>query len=54
VLLAVDLYEDFIDAESVTVTTMLSLHSPGVYSSEFDAPEAEFCGIYTSSWADFT
>ena len=40
-LLAIDLYEDFIDVESVTVTTMFSFQSPSVQSAEFDAPEAD-------------
>ena len=38
VLLAVDLYEDFIDVEGVGVSTMLPLKSAGVKSSELDAP----------------
>ena len=40
-LLAIDLYEDYIDVESVTVASMFSLQSSSVYSSEFDAPEAD-------------
>jgi hypothetical protein len=40
-LLAVDLHEDFIDVEGVAISTVLSLQSSGVDSSEFDAPEAD-------------
>ena len=40
-LLAVDLHEDFIDVESVTVSAMSPLQSPGVYRSKFDAPKAD-------------
>ena len=39
-LLAVDLYEDFIDVEGVAVASVLSLQSPGVYSAELDAEPA--------------
>ena len=40
-LLAIDLYEDFIDEERVTITTMLSLQPPGVNRSKLDAPESD-------------
>jgi hypothetical protein len=40
-LLSIDLHEDFIDEEGVTVPSMLSLQSPSVYSSELDAPEPD-------------
>jgi len=37
VLLAIDLYENFINEESITVATMISLQAPGVFSAKFDA-----------------
>ena len=37
-LLAVDLYEDFIDVEGIAVTAMLPFQSSSVYSAEFDTP----------------
>ena len=40
-LLAIDLDEDFVDVESVTVASMLSFQSSGVKSAELDAPEAD-------------
>jgi hypothetical protein len=33
--------EDLIDVEGVAVTTMISLQSPGVNSTEFDAPKTD-------------
>ena len=41
VLLAIDLYEDFVDVEGIAITTMLSLQFPGVNSTEFYAPQAD-------------
>ena len=40
-LLAVYLHEDFIDVEGITVASVLSLQSPGVQGTEFDAPETD-------------
>ncbi|MFT4730401.1 MAG: hypothetical protein ACI9UN_004927 [Granulosicoccus sp.] len=40
-LLAVDLDEDFIDVEGVTVTSMLSLQATCKNGSEFDTPETD-------------
>jgi hypothetical protein len=40
-LLAVDLDEDFIDAERVTVTSMFSLQPPGIQRAELDTPKAD-------------
>jgi hypothetical protein len=40
-LLALDLDEDFIDEEGVAIATMATLQSSSVYSSEFDAPQAD-------------
>ena len=40
-LLAIDLDENFIDVESVTVTTMFSFQSPRAQCAEFDTPEAD-------------
>jgi hypothetical protein len=37
-LLAVDLYEDFIDEERIAVTAVLSFQSSSVDRSELDAP----------------
>jgi hypothetical protein len=39
-LLAVNLHEDLIDAEGVTVATMSPLQSSGVKSTKFDTPES--------------
>jgi len=38
-LLAVDLYEDFIDAESVAKISVFSLQPPGVHDPKLDTPE---------------
>ena len=38
---AINLYEDFIDVEGVTVASVFSLQSSGVESSEFNAPEPD-------------
>lgn len=40
-LLAVDLYEDFVDEKGVTITTVLSFQSAGINGSKLDAPEAD-------------
>ena len=40
-LLAVDLYEYFINVEGVAITLVLTLQSPGIQCAEFDAPEAD-------------
>ena len=40
-LLAVYLYEDFIDVESVAVTAVLALQATSINSSKLDAPEAD-------------
>jgi hypothetical protein len=40
-LLAINLDEDFIDVECVAVALVLSLQASGVYSAEFDTPEAD-------------
>ena len=51
-LLAVDLYEDFIDVERVAVAMMPSLQSPGVDCSELDAPMSDrFAGDSDSSFS---
>ena len=41
VLLAVYLYEDFIDVERVAIASVFTFESSSVYSTEFDTPEAE-------------
>ncbi|MGB5706054.1 MAG: hypothetical protein WBM41_04435, partial [Arenicellales bacterium] len=46
VILANDLYEDFIDEEGVTVASVLSLQSFGVKGSEFDAPKTDCYSRY--------
>ena len=38
-LLVVDLYEDFIDVQSVAVSSVLSLQPAGITRSEFYTPE---------------
>jgi len=40
-LFVINLYEDFIDVEGVTVTLMLSFQTAGIFCAEFDAPEAD-------------
>jgi len=40
-LLAIDLHEDFIDEEGVTITSVLSFQSAGINGSELDTPEAD-------------
>jgi hypothetical protein len=40
-LLAIDLHEDFIDKEGVTVASMLALQSPSVNGPELYAPESD-------------
>tara|TARA_R110002072_G_scaffold123352_2_gene258608 strand:+ start:1681 stop:1971 length:291 start_codon:yes stop_codon:yes gene_type:complete len=39
VLFAIDLHEDFIDVESITIASVFSLQSWGVNGSEFDTPK---------------
>ena len=39
-LLAIDLYEDFIDVEGVAVAPVLSLQAAGINSAKLDTPEA--------------
>ena len=52
-LLAIDPDEDFIDVESVTVATVLSLQSAGINSTELDAPEANrFSGYSDASFGE--
>jgi hypothetical protein len=40
-LLAIDLYEDFIDEESVTVALMSTLQTSGIFGPELDTPEPD-------------
>ena len=40
-LLAVDLYEHFVDEEGVAVALVISLQLPRIFSSELDAPETD-------------
>ena len=39
-LLTIDLYEDFVDIECVTIALVLSFQSSGVFSAELEAPQA--------------
>jgi hypothetical protein len=41
VLLAIDLDEDFVDLESVSIAVMLSLQSPRVQYTELDTPQTD-------------
>jgi hypothetical protein len=41
VLLAVDLHEDFINKESITITSVALLQSSGVYSTEYNVPQPD-------------
>jgi hypothetical protein len=38
VLLAIDLHKDFINAEGIAISTVISFQSSGVDSPEFDTP----------------
>jgi hypothetical protein len=40
-LLTVDLYKNFIDVESVSVTMVLSFQATGIYGTEFYTPQAD-------------
>jgi hypothetical protein len=40
-LLAVDLYEDFVDEERIAVSLVLAYQPASINRSEFDAPEAD-------------
>ena len=40
-LLAVDFYEHLVNEEGIAITTVLSLQSSSVYSSELDAPKTD-------------
>jgi hypothetical protein len=40
-LLAIDLHDDFIDAEGVAMASMTALQSSGVRGTKFDAPETD-------------
>ena len=48
-LLAIDLYEDFIDVEGVAVTLMLPPQSPGVDCSELVTPESDRFSGYSNA-----
>jgi hypothetical protein len=48
-LLAVYPYEDFIDEEGVTVTSVLPFQTPGVYGPELDAPKANRFSGYSDA-----
>lgn len=41
VLLARNLYEDFIDKKSIAVARMPALESPGVVASNYDTPQSD-------------
>jgi hypothetical protein len=41
ILLAIDLHEDFIDEEGITIALMFSLQPPSIYCSELDTPEPD-------------
>jgi hypothetical protein len=43
VLLAVDLYENFIDVKGMTVDSIFLLQSPCVQSAKLDTPETDCC-----------
>ena len=52
VLSAVDLDEDFLDVECITVTAMLALQSASVHGSKLVAPEADcFSGNSDSTFS---
>jgi hypothetical protein len=40
-LLTIDLYEDFIDVEGITLASVLALQSTSINSYKLDAPEAD-------------
>jgi hypothetical protein len=41
VLLAIDLHEDFINEEGITIPSVFPLQSSSIQSAELDAPEAD-------------
>ena len=51
-LLAVDLYEYFIDEEGVAVTSVFSFQSTGINRSELDAREAD--GLSANGYASLS
>lgn len=40
-LLAIDLYKDFIDGENVSISTMALSQSPCIFGTKLDAPEPD-------------
>jgi len=49
-LFSIDLHEDFIDEKGIAVASVFSLQPSSVYSTEFDAPEANrFSADYDAS-----
>ena len=48
-LLAIDLHEDFIDVEGITVASVLSLQSSGVKGPELNAPEPDRFAAYSDA-----
>jgi len=48
-LLAIDLDEDFIDVESVSIASVFSFQSQSEYGSEFYAPEADGLSGYSDA-----
>jgi hypothetical protein len=49
ILLCVDLYEDFIDVEGISVSSVLSLQRPGIPSPKLDTPEPDRCAADDNS-----
>jgi len=52
VTLAIDLYEDLVDEESIAIALMATLQTPGVFRPKLDAPEAD--GFVTDCDAAFS
>ena len=51
-LFAIDLHEDFIDVEGVTIATVLPLQPSSVYGSKLDTPQPD--GFVTDSGASLS
>ena len=48
-LLTIDLYEDFIDVERVSVASVFSLQAHGVEGTELNAPEPDGLSAYSDA-----
>ncbi len=51
-LLAIDLHEDLVDEEGITISPVLPLQTPGIFRTKLDAPKPD--GFITDSNAAFS